>query len=306
MKLARLAELVSGTVNGNADQEINKVSTIEEAGVGDLVFVLEDKNLIPAFSSSASAVVATKAPANTQGKAYLQVKNPRLAMAKILSGFIAPSQPGTISDKAAIAKSAQLGKNVSVGHFSCIGEDCQIGENTIIHSNVTIYDRVVIGANVIIHAGARIGVDGFGFSWENEQHVKIPQVGTVIIEDNVEIYANVCVARGTIGATRIGRGTKIDCLTHIAHNCRIGESCAITALVGFAGSVTFGRHVQVGGMSGFNGHITVGDNTIVMARSGVTKDIPADSVVSGFPAYDNKEQLKFQATLKRLTKKSGK
>lgn len=305
MKLARLAELVSGTVNGNADLEINKVSTIEEAGVGDLVFVLEDQNLVPAFSSSASAVVTAKTPASAQGKAYLQVKNPRLAMAKILGAFSSPRQPGTISDKAVVAKSARLGRNVSVGHFTCIGEDCEIGENTIIHSNVTIYDRVKIGANVIIHAGARIGVDGFGFAWENDQHVKIPQVGTVIIEDNVEIYANVCVARGTIGATRIGQGTKIDNLTHLAHNCQIGENCAITALVGFAGSVTFGKHVQVGGMSGFNGHITVGDNTIVMARSGVTKDLPANSVVSGFPAYDNKEQLKFQATLKRLTKKNG-
>jgi len=304
VKLARLAELVSGTVNGNADQEISKVSTIEEAGVGDLVFVLEDQNLIPAFSSSASAVVTAKVPANTQGKTFLLVKNPRLAMAKALGAFSAPRQTGIISDKAVVAKSVRLGKNVSVGPFTSIGEDCEIGENTIIHSNVTIYDRVKIGANVIIHAGARIGVDGFGFAWENDQHVKIPQTGTVVIEDDVEIYANVCVARGTIGTTRLGRGTKIDNLTHIAHNCQIGESCAITALVGFAGSVTFGKHVQVGGMAGFNGHITVGDNVIVMAKAGVTKDIPANSVVSGFPAEDHKEQLKFQATLKRLTKKT--
>ncbi|MFH1390232.1 MAG: UDP-3-O-(3-hydroxymyristoyl)glucosamine N-acyltransferase [Candidatus Margulisiibacteriota bacterium] len=305
MNLAGLAEVVSGIISGNAELTVTKASTIEEAGVGDLVFVLEDKNLIPAFSSSASAVVTAKLPANLQGKSALVVGNPRLALAKVLSIFSANISTPFVSDHSIIAPSARLGRNITIHPFVTIGENCEIGDNTTIFPNVTVYDRVKIGSSVIIHAGARIGVDGFGFAWENNQHVKIPQIGEVIIEDNVEIYANVCVARGTLGTTRIRKGSKIDNLTHIAHNCDIGENCAITALVGFAGSVTFGKHVQVGGMAGFNGHITVGDNTIVMAKAGVTKDIPANSVVSGFPAEDHREQLKQQAALKKLLKKPG-
>jgi len=305
VKLAELAGIVSGQVSGSADLTVNKVSTIEEAGVGDLVFVLEDKNLIPAFSSAASAIAAAKLPDDLRGKSAILVQNPRLALAKALAVFSPKKPVSFISDHSIISPSAKLGKNPTIHPFVTIGENCEIGDNVTIFPNVTIYDRVKIGSNVVIHAGARIGVDGFGFAWENDQHVKIPQIGEVAIEDNVEIYANVCVARGTLGTTRIGKGTKIDNLTHIAHNCDIGENCAITALVGFAGSVTFGKHVQVGGMAGFNGHITVGDNAVVMAKAGVTKDIPADSVVSGFPAEDHREQLKQQAALKKLLKKTG-
>lgn len=301
MKLKKLAELASGTVAGDADIEIKGVSTIEEAGAGDLVFALEDKFLAPALASRASAVVAP-ASLKVSGKPAILVKNTRLAMVKILSHF-APKpkvKPG-IHKAAVVAGSAKIGKRVTIYPFVYIGEGVEIGDDSVIHPHVTILDRVKIGKRVVIHSGARIGTDGYGFVWNEGRYEKNPQIGTVVIEDDVEIYANTCVARGTLGTTRIGAGTKIDNLTHIAHNCDIGKHCAITALVGFAGSVTFKDHVSVGGMAGFNGHITVGENTVVMAKAGVTKDIPPNSVVSGFPAIDHKKDLEIQAALRKLT-----
>ena len=302
MKLKDLAKIVSGQVLGDAEVIIQGVSPIEEAGEGDLVFALEAKFLSPALRSSAAAVLAP-ATAKISGKAAILVKDPRLAMAQILPLFAPKSKtaPG-IHKTAIVAESARIGQRVTIHPFVVVGEDCEVGDDTVIYPSVTLYDNVKVGKRVIIHAGARIGVDGYGYVWHEGKHVKIPQIGTVIIEDDVEIFANVCISRGTLGATRIGAGTKIDNLAHIAHNCVFGKNCAITALVGFAGSVTFKDHVQVGGMAGFNGHITVGENTIVMAKAGVTKDTPDNAVVSGFPAVDHKEDLKIQAAIRKLLK----
>jgi len=138
--------------------------------------------------------------------------------------------------------------------------------------------------------------------WNRKQKIKIPQIGTVIIEDDVEIYANVCISRATLGATIIGAGTKIDNLTHIAHNCKIGKDCAVVSLVGFAGSVTLGDRVYVAGQVGFSGHQTIGEDSIIMARAGVTKNIPARSIVSGFPAQDHQKELNYKASLRRIAK----
>lgn len=300
MKLEKLAALVAGTISGEPETEVGNVAAIEEAGAGDLVFVLETKFLAPALHSKAAAVVAPLS-AKIEGKPAILVKNPRLAMAQIFPLF-APQKKTkpAIHKTAVIAKNAKIGRRVAIHPYATVGENCAIGDDSIIHPGVTIYDNVKIGRRVIIHAGARLGVDGFGFVWEEGKFVKIPQIGSVIIEDDVEIYANVCIARGTLGATRIGAGTKIDNLTHVAHNCVFGQHCAITALVGFAGSVTFKDHVQVGGMAGFSGHITVGENTVVMAKAGVTKDIPDNSVISGFPAIDHKQELEIQAAVRKL------
>ena len=225
-------------------------------------------------------------------------------MAKILSRYASKPQiePG-IHKMAYVDSSAKIGKDISIGPFSYIGAEVRIGDHTIIHPNVTVYNNVEIGQNCIIHSGARIGVDGFGFVPTDKGFEKIPQIGGVIIEDNVEIYSNVCVARGTLGNTVIGSGTKIDTISHVAHNCSIGRNCAITSLVGFAGSVKVGNNVSVGGQAGFAGHISVGENTVIMARAGVTKDIPANSIVSGFPAQDHKKELETQAAIRRLTQK---
>lgn len=301
MTLAELAALVGGEVQGDPQLKINGVATIEGAKTGDLVFVLEKNNLSAALKSPASALVVIKGT-YTGKKPAILVKNPRLALARILKEYTPPLfkvEPG-VHPTAVMDKTAKLGKDVSVGALSYIGPEVIIGDESIIHPQVTLYPGVKLGKRVIIHSGARIGVDGYGFAPAGNIHEKIPQIGSVVIGDDVEIYANTCIARGTIGDTIIGRGTKVDCLTHIAHNCVIGEDCAITALVGFAGSVTFGDHVTVGGQAGFNGHITVGENTVVMAKSGVTKDIPPNSIVSGFPAIDHKKDLEQQAALRKL------
>jgi UDP-3-O-[3-hydroxymyristoyl] glucosamine N-acyltransferase len=301
MTLAELAALVGGEVQGDPQIKINGVATIDGARPGDLIFVLEKNNLAAALKSQASALVVSKA-LNPGKKPAILVNDPRLALARILKEFTPPlfkMEPG-IHPSAVVDKTAKLGKNVTVGALCYIGPEVVIGDGSIIHPQVTLYPGVKLGKRVIIHSGTRIGLDGFGFAPAGNKHEKIPQIGSVRIGDDVEIYANVTVARGTIGDTVIGRGTKVDCLTHIAHNCKIGEDCAITALVGFAGSVTFGDHVTVGGQAGFNGHITVGENTVVMAKSGVTKDIPPNSVVSGFPAIDHKKDLEQQAALRKL------
>jgi len=303
VKLKKLAKLVSGEIIGDGEVDIQNVSPIEAAGERDLVFVLEEKFLAPALSSSAAALVAPLS-AKIENKPAVLVKNPRLAMAQILPLFAPRTKvnPG-IHRTAVVAKSAKIGKRVTISPFVCIGEDCEIGDDTIIHPSVTIYDRVKIGKRVIIHSGARIGVDGYGYIPQGKSYLKIPQIGKVIIEEDVEIYANVCISRATLGSTIIGAGTKIDNLSHVAHNCKIGKNCAIVGLVGFAGSVTLKDHVSVGGQAGINGHVTVGENAVVMARAGVTKDIADNAVVSGFPAIDHSKDLKIQAVLRRLSTK---
>lgn len=300
-----MAELFAGELVGNGEAEIKGVSSIDEAGAGDLVFVLEDKFLASALASRAQAVVAPLS-AKVTGKPAILTKDPRLAMAKILPHFAPKPAFSGIHKSAVIAKSAKLGKRVTVYPFVYIGEDCEVGDDSVLHPSVTLYDRAKIGKRVVIHSGSRIGVDGYGFVQQAGEHVKIPQIGSVVIEDDVEIFANVCISRGTLGPTRIGRGSKIDNLTHIAHNCRIGEHCAIVSLVGFAGSVTLGDRVSVGGHAAFNGHITIGENSVVMGKAGVTKDFPANSVISGFPAQDHSAEMKQQAILRKLSKKNEK
>jgi len=304
MKLAELAKLVSGKVVGDESINIKALSPVSEAKNQDLVFVLDNKFLASALESKAAAIVAPE-KAEISGKPAILVANPRLAMTKILP-FFAPKkklQKG-IHKTAIVPKSCKIGKNVSIGPYVVLEENVEIGDKTTISSHVWIGDNCEIGKGVILHSGCRIGVDGYGYVQEKGKHVKIPQIGKVIIEDNVEIYANVCISRATLGATIIGSGTKIDNLTHVAHNCKIGKDCAIVSLVGFAGSVTLKDNVYVAGQAGFNGHITIGENTVVLARAGVTKDIPANSLVSGFPAQDHRKEIEYRASLRRLAKKA--
>ena len=303
MKLKEIASLVSGTIVGDEKTEIKALAPIGEAGPGELSFILDKKNLEQAAASKAAAFVCG-AEVSLKGKSLIRVSNPRQAMAKIL-GLFAPKnkQPKEIHKTAIVPKSCRVGKNVSIGPYVVVEEAVSIGDNTIIYPHVWIGERCRIGKNVILHSGCRIGIDGFGYVQESKKHIKIPQIGNVVIEDNVELYANVCISRATLGSTVIGEGTKIDNLSHVAHNCKIGKNCAIVSLVGFAGSVILKDNVYVAGQSGFNGHITIGENTVIMAKSGVTKDIPANMVVSGFPAQDHRKEIVEKATLKQLAKK---
>jgi len=322
VKTKELAKLVSGKISGNGNTDIKGVAPLDEAKNGDLVFVLDKKFLSSARDSAASALVVA-AGSDTKEKPAIIVDNPRKAMAKILLAF-APkrSAPQGIHATAVVPASCKIGANVSVGPFVALGENVSVGEGTVIyphvfigdngrvgrgcviHSNVSIYERVTIGDRVILHSGVRLGVDGYGYVQEAGRHIKIPQIGAVLIEDDVEIYSNVTVARATLGRTIIGAGTKIDCISHIAHNCKIGKNCAIITMAGISGSVTLKDHVTVAGQVGFSGHNTVGENAVIMARTGVTKDIPANAVVSGFPPQDHRKEMEFQATLRRLAKKN--
>lgn len=299
-KLYELAQLVSGEVSGNSEVIIKTASEVDSAKDGSLVFVFDERFLQKAILSKASALLTSK-KYSVLGKSAILVDNPRLSMARILKLFSKQVEVEKgIHQTSVVHKTAKLGENVSIGALVYIGPNVEIGNETIIYPNTTIYADTKIGNRCIIHSGARIGMDGYGFIPADGKLEKIPQVGYVIIEDDVEIYSNTCVARGTLGATIIGRGTKIDNLTHIAHNCEIGPNCALTSLVGLAGSVKLGENVSVGGQAGFSGHLTVGSNTIIMARSGVTKNIPSNSIVSGFPAIDHKKDMEILAFLRRI------
>jgi UDP-3-O-[3-hydroxymyristoyl] glucosamine N-acyltransferase len=319
--LKEIASLVSGELSGDPGLIVKNAANLETAQAGDLTFAVDDRSIDSFEKSKASAAVVPDNLKRFPSKPHVKVHNLRLAMAKLLALFDqkkAP-QPG-VHGSAVISKSARIGSgcsimsgvviqdnvnisdNVAIYPGCFIGNGSIIGRDTTLYPNVTLYDRTLVGDRCIIHAGAVIGVDGFGFVPLDGKHEKIPQIGNVIIENDVEIFANSCISRATMGSTIIMRGTKIDNLTHIAHNCKIGEDCAITALVAIAGSSELGNHVSIGGTSGINDHVTIGENTVILGRSGVTKDIPANSVVSGFPAQDNRKELEQQAALRKLPK----
>jgi len=319
--LSDIASHIAGEANGNPKLPISGVSSIEEAKESDITFAFDEKAVERYDASPASAAVVPKDLKKFPNKPYISVNNPRLAMAKVL-GLFDPKRtvPSSIHKSAVISKTARLGKDITImpgvviGENTSIGDkvkifpgcyvgnDCKIGRDTVLYPNAVIYDRTIIGNRCVIHGGAVIGVDGYGFAPFDGKYEKIPQIGNVVVEDDVEIFANVSISRATMGSTIIKRGTKIDNLTHIAHNCKIGEDCAITGLVAIAGSTELKNHVSIGGTSGVNDHVVIGENTVIMGRSGVTKDIPANSVVSGFPAQDHKKELEQQAAVRRLPK----
>ncbi len=321
MTLAEAGRIVDGEVVGDRNIVITGVNGIKEAQKGDLTFVANSKYLTFLDSTQASAVIVAK-NVNVSGKAAIHTQNPSLAFAKIASLFVNQEsfKPEGIHKTAVIANDAQIGQNVAVGPYTVIESKAHIGDNTIIYSgcyighqtiigpnaliypNVSIRERISIGKNVIIHSGAVIGSDGFGFEQlaGTGVHEKIPQTGTVVIDDDVEIGANVTIDRARFDKTFIGKGTKIDNLVQIGHNVHIGERCVIVAQVGIAGSVKIGKGVIFAGQSGVSGHLTVGDGVIVAAQSGVMKSIPAHQKVTGFPARPYMHVLRINAALQKL------
>lgn len=316
--MGEIAKLIGGEVVGDAQVKITGLTGIEKAGLGDLVFARDIRYLKEAEKTPVSAVIVPL-EINESSKSLIRVENPDYAFSKLLE-MEAPRhkvQRG-IHPTAVIGENVKIGKDVSIGAHVVIGDGSEIGDGTIIYplvfigervkigNNVLIYanasirEEAIIGNNVIIHNGAVIGSDGFGFVKEGSRYYKVPQIGRVIIEDDVEIGANVTVDRATIGETLIKRGTKIDNLVQIAHNVTIGEDCAIVAQVGVSGSVEVGNNVVLAGQVGVAGHLTIGENSVVAGKSGVTKDIPPNSYVSGFPAQPHKEELKIKASLQRL------
>ncbi len=320
MKLSTIASALHARLeNGSPDTEIAGLNGIEQAGPGDLTFVSNPKYASAARSTKASAVIVSDDfPAISA--AMLRAKDPYLAFAKALELFHEPLRyaPG-IHPTAVVHESAHIGENAHIGPYAVIGADVRIGSNAVLVAHVVIYRGVTIGNsffahansvvrencrignNVLLQNGVVIGADGFGFAKtvEGRWH-KIPQPAPVVIEDDVEVQANSCIDRASVGETRIRRGVKVDNLVQVGHGSLIGEDALICSQVGLAGSTEIGNRVILTGQVGVVGHCKVGDNAIVTPQSGVAADIPAGAVVSGAPAVDHKAWLKYSAILPRL------
>ena len=302
-RLADIAKWVGGAVVGDGDTQISGICGIREAGPGQLTFVANSKYLHLLESTKASAVITSK-EVRTAPLPIIRTDNPSLAFAKLASLAHPDSEerPRGVSPKAVIGKKVRLGKGVAVQAFAVIEDGVEIGDRTVIYAgcyvgrrtrigndcliypNVSIREKVEIGHRVIIHSGTVIGSDGFGFATVQGVHHKIPQTGTVVVEDDVEIGANVTIDRARFGKTVIGKGTKVDNLVQIAHNVVIGPNGILVAQAGISGSTSLGKNVVLAGQAGVVGHITVGDNAMVGAQSGVSKSVPANAHVGGYPA----------------------
>jgi len=303
LTLSEIAKLVGGELSGDPKIVISGISGIKEAKEGEITFLANPKYDSLLQATHASAVITSKETGSSL-KPLIKTENPSVAFAKIVNVFApgAICHPKGIHPSAIISSKAKLGKDVAVGAYTIIEENVEIGDNAIIYGNcyigndtkigkkaiiypnVSIRERISIGNNVIIHCGAVLGSDGFGFAKVKGVQEKIPQIGTVVVEDDVEIGANVTIDRARFDKTFIGKGTKIDNLVQIAHNVVIGENCLIIAQAGISGSTVLGKEVIIAGQAGLVGHITVGDKAIAAAQAGVTKSIPANTMVSGYPA----------------------
>ena len=317
-RLGDLAERVGGRVVGDSDRRVHGVAPLESAGPEDLSLYTSPKYRAVAEASRAGAVLVGPGTV-LPGRDLLEAEEPYVALAALLDLFhpAPPRRPGVHPD-ARIAESAHLGHEVEIGPYAVIGEsvtvgdratvgagtvvgdDSRIGEETLLHPRVVLYPRTEVGARCIIHAGVVLGGDGFGFATTGGRHHKIPQVGRVVVEDDVEIGANSTVDRATMGETVIGAGSKIDDLVMVAHGVRVGPGCLMAAQSGIAGSTRLGAAVTFAGQSGAAGHLEIGERSVVAAKSAVLQDLPPRSFVSGIPAVDHRRWKKAQAVAARL------
>ena len=275
----QIADLIGGRVEGNENAKINNFAKIEEGREGCISF-LSNPKYTPYIYETKSSVVLVNNDLELEHPVdctLIRVENAYECVAKLMQMYaqMLPKKTG-VDSLAFVAKSATIGKDVYIGPFACIGENVTIGDGSMIYPHVVIYDGCKIGKNVTIHAGTVIGADGFGFAPNAEGYDKIPQLGIVVIEDNVEIGANTCVDRSTMGQTIIRKGVKLDNLIQVAHNCEIGENTVMSAQVGMAGSTKIGAWCMVGGQAGFSGHIHVADRTMVGAQCGVIGNTKGD------------------------------
>ncbi len=300
----QIADFIGGRVEGDAQAKVHTFSKIEEGKEGAITFLSNPKYTHYIYDTKASIVlinedVELEGPVSTT---LIRVANAYECVAKLMQMYAAslPKKTG-VDSLAFISKSAEIGKDVYIGPFCYVGDGVKIGDGSMIYPHVTIYDGCKIGKNVTIHSGAVIGADGFGFAPNQEGYDKIPQMGIVVIEDNVEIGANTCVDRSTMGQTIIHQGVKLDNLIQVAHNCEIGENTVMSAQVGMAGSTKIGAWCMVGGQAGFAGHIQVADKTMVGAQCGVISNTKGNGEnLIGSPAMDPKDFFKAKALYRRL------
>ncbi len=317
--LAEIAKWVGGVVRGDAARRISGVSGIQEADETRITWIAHDKYASLLRASRAGAVVVGEQFGETPMPAIL-VANPTLAMATILERFAPPvPRPAEgVHPAAYVAPTARLGRDVAIGPNAVVADGARIGDRTVLHAGsfvgadtvigrdcelwpgVVVRERCVIGNQVTIHPNTTIGADGFGYVFADGRHVKIPQVGTVEIEDEVEIGANCAVDRAKFGVTRIGCGTKIDNLVQVAHNVQIGPHCLIVAQCGIAGSARLGRGVVLGGQVGVRDHIVLHDGAQSAACACISKDVPSGTTVIGVPAVEQEQFIRERAKLRRL------
>lgn len=318
LTLAELAAQVGGTVVGNGSRVVTGVRPLADAGEEDLSFYHNRKYLQSARESRAGALLVAE-PGLFAGRDLVVVKDPYAALATVLELLypVRRPEPGVhptavvaagasvgagahVGPHAVVGEGAVVGERSVIGAGSFLGEGARVGADTLLHPHVVVEAGCTVGARCILHAGVVIGSDGFGFATVKGVHHKVPQVGTVVVEDDVELGANVCIDRAALGVTRVGRGTKIDNLVQIAHNVEVGEHSLLVAQVGISGSTRLGHHVVMAGQSGAVGHITLADGTVVTAKTGVTEDTRPGETVSGFPSRPHREWLKAMANLFRF------
>jgi UDP-3-O-[3-hydroxymyristoyl] glucosamine N-acyltransferase len=321
---AQIAMIINGKVEGNADEQVASFGKIEEAKNGQLAFLANPKYEEYLYSTKASVIIINETQELKQpiSSTLIRVPDAYSAFATLLDKYqqLKTQQLNGIQQPVYIDATAKMGNNVFIAAFTYIGEkaivsdnvkifpnvflgnNVIVGENTIIHPGVKIYHDCVIGKNVVIHAGTIIGSDGFGFAPQADgTFKKVPQIGNVIIEDNVEIGANATIDRATIGSTLIKSGAKLDNLLQIAHNVEVGNHTVIAAQSGISGSTKIGNHVMIGGQVGIVGHIQIADGTRINAQSGVSKSIKKTKTsVTGSPAYDYTSALRSQAISRNL------
>lgn len=317
--LAEIAKIINGEVVGDKDLVITGLSGIQEANEGDLTFLANSK-YIPFCKKTKASAIITSRDIEVPGKSVIRTDKPSLAFTDLMSAMTEGSvhYPKGIHKASFVAKDAVIGRNVAVGPCAVIEGEAVIGDNTIIfagsyvghgtrigsdcliYPNVTIREHVFIGDRVTVHSGTVIGSDGFGYVNVDGVHKKIPQIGTVVVEDDVEIGANVAIDRARFDKTVVGRGSKIDNLVQVAHNVVMGENCIIVSQVGISGSVNIGKGAILAGQAGIAGHISIGEGAVAHAQSGITKSIPAGEQVSGYPARPHAEARRIYAYTQKL------
>jgi UDP-3-O-[3-hydroxymyristoyl] glucosamine N-acyltransferase len=317
--VSELAAHVGGHAFGDGNVVIHRVASLETAGEGEIAYVEDEKFFAAASASKASCVIAPEG-ADVKARCRIEVKKPKLAFALIAEILHPPKKRAPeIHPSSVIAPSAKVGDRVFIGAFVCVGENSSVGDGTqiragakigdnvrlgsdcVIHPNVLLEDGVTIGDRVILHAGVVIGADGFGYVRDEHSHHKFPQIGTVVIEEDVELGANTCIDRAALGRTRIGRGTKIDNMVHVGHNCDIGERVVIAAQTGISGSVTIEDDCIIGGQVGFGDHIRVQSGAVIGSKAGILPGkIVRPGVWWGIPIQPLEEYKRLNAHVRRL------
>lgn len=320
----QIAEALSGIVEGDPSVEVSSLSKIEEGKKGTLTFLANPKYSQYIYNTEASIVIVNEdfTPEKEIIATLIKVKDAYSAFSELLELYQkSKGKKSGISEKANIAPSATIGKDVYIGEFVSIGENtvigdqtslypnttigdnCKVGNQSILYAGVKVYEDCIVGNACTIHAGVVIGSDGFGFAAQKDKdYKKVPQIGNVIIEDNVDIGANTCIDRATLGSTIIRKGAIIDNLVQIAHNVEIGERTAIAAQTGISGSTKFGKNCILAGQTGFAGHLNIADGTIVTAQSGVGRNIKEENTIyEGSPAFKHKDFQKSYIYFRRLS-----